>query len=279
MIAPENSSLAKILLFHGLLSSPQEFGLIAHSIRGRGLSHAAVTIPGYTLDSGLAPDWRRWRDAAAQVIDTQVPGNAPVILGGLCMGGILAAALALQAPERVAGLVLMSPSFDFDGWGLSPLRYLRHIGYWTGLDRFFSVAEREPYGVKNARIREWIVRELHERNQSAAGPARVPLRALREAERMANDIRARLHELTCPILMIHAREDEISSLRSVERLFDALPQTDKELVVVEDSYHMITIDNERQQIPVLLDRFCRRLSAGALFQRQYEYDRTTHTAA
>jgi carboxylesterase len=262
MIVSENSSLANILLFHGLLSSPQEFGLIAHSLRSKGLSHEAVTIPGYTLDSGLAPDWRRWRAAGAQVIHTQVPGNAPVILGGLCMGGVLAAALALQAPGRIAGLVLMSPSFDFDGWGVSPLRYLRRIGYWTGLDRFFSVAEREPYGVKNARIRDWIKRELHERRQSAAGPARVPLRALREAERMANDVRARLHELTCPILMIHAREDEISSLGGVMRLFDALPQTDKELVVLENSYHMITIDNERQQIPALLDRFCRRVSSG-----------------
>lgn len=264
MRSPHNPSLAKILLFHGLMSSPQEFGLIAHAIRSKGLPYEAVTIPSYTLASDNAPDWRRWRAAGSDVINAHVSDDSPVILGGLCMGGVLAAAVALQVPRRVAGLVLMSPSFDFDGWGVSPLRYLRHIGYWTGLDRFFFVAEQEPYGVKNARIREWIARELHERNQSAAGPARVPLRALREAERMMKDVRARLHELTCPILMIHAREDEITSLGSVVRLFDALPQTDKELVVLENSYHMITIDNDRQQIPMLLDRFCRRLSADAL---------------
>jgi carboxylesterase len=263
MRSREHLSLAKLLLFHGLISSPQEFGLIAHAIRSKGLPYEAVTVPGYSHATELVPDWRHWVSAGASVIDTEAPGNAPVVLGGLCMGGILAAALALQAPERVAGLVLMSPSFEFDGWGVSPIRHLRHIGYWTGLDRFFSVAEREPYGVKNARIREWIARELHERHASAAGPARVPLRALREGERMIKDVRARLHELTCPILMIHAREDEISSLDGVRRLFDALPQSDKELVVLENSYHMITIDNERQQIPALLDRFCRRVSAGA----------------
>jgi carboxylesterase len=263
MRSREHLSLAKLLLFHGLISSPQEFGLIAHAIRSKGLPYEAVTVPGYSHATELVPDWRHWVSAGASVIDTEVPGNAPVVLGGLCMGGILAAALALQAPERVAGLVLMSPSFVFDGWGVSPIRHLRHIGYWTGLDRFFSVAEREPYGVKNARIREWIARELHERHASAAGPARVPLRALREGERMIKDVRARLHELSCPILMIHAREDEISSLDGVRRLFDALPQSDKELVVLENSYHMITIDNERQQIPTLLDRFCRRISAGA----------------
>ena len=250
-----------MLLFHGLLSSPQEFGLIAHAIRSRGLLHEAVSVPGYTLaNDAAAYDWRRWRAAGRDVIDTRVPGNEPVILGGLCAGGVLAAALALQAPQRVAGLVLMSPSFDFDGWGLSRTRHLRHFGYWTGLDRFFSVAEREPYGVKNPRIRDWIARELREGNRSAAGPARVPLRALREAERMLTEVRSRLHELTCPILMIHARDDEISSLDSVVRLFNALPQADKELAVLENSYHMITIDNDRQEVVALLDRFSRRIA-------------------
>lgn len=264
MESPHNPSLADILLFHGLLSSPQEFGLIAHAIRSKGLAHDAVTVPGYTLAGGRAHDWRRWRDTAAGIVRERSSGAAPVILGGLCAGGVLAAAAALEAPERVAGLVLMSPSFAFDGWGLSPVRHLRHIGYWTGLDRFFSVAEREPYGVKNARIRGWIAQELHARRQSAAGPARVPLTALREAERMTRHVRARLHELACPILMIHAREDEISTLGSVTRLFDALPQADKELVVLEDSYHMITIDNARQRIPALLDGFCRRVSGAAM---------------
>jgi carboxylesterase len=256
-----NVANTKILLFHGLLSSPQEFGLIAHSLRSKGLRHEAVTVPGYSLAADeVSFDWQRWRTSAADVIGAKVAGNEPVILGGLCVGGVLAAALALQAPAQVAGLVLLSPSFDFDGWGLSPVRHLRRIGYWTGLDRFFSVTERAPYGVKNARIRAWIARELHERRQSAAGPARVPLRALRETERMLADVRARLHELRCPILMVHARDDEITSIDSVERLFDSLPQADKELVVLENSYHMITVDNDRQEVVAALDRFSRRLS-------------------
>jgi carboxylesterase len=264
MRSVENVSLTKILLFHGLLSSPQEFGLIAHSLRSRGLRHEAVTVPGYTLATDYVTfDWRRWRTTAADVINAKAASNEQLILGGLCMGGILASACALQAPERVAGLVLMSPSFDFDGWGLSPIRHLRHLGYVTGLDRFFSVVERQPYGVKNTRVREWIARELRERRQSAAGPARVPLRALREAERMLAEVRSRLRELTCPILIIHARDDEITSIDSVVALFESLPQADKELVVLENSYHMITIDNDRQEVVGLLERFTRRLSAGA----------------
>ena len=253
-----------MLLFHGLLSSPQEFGLIAHTLRSRGLVHEAVTVPGYTLaPDPVTPDWRRWRDAAIAVVESRVARDEPVVLGGLCMGGVLAAAAALDARRRIAGLVLISPTFTYDGWGLSPIRHLRHLGYWTGLDRYFSVAEREPYGIKNPKIRKWVARELEQRAQSAAGPARVPLRALREGERMMATVRARLKDLHCPLLVIHAREDEITRFESVQRLFDALPTRDKEIAVLENSYHMVTIDNDRQEVASLLAQFVKRLEPRA----------------
>jgi carboxylesterase len=260
MQSSPSTATIPVLLFHGLLSSPQEFGLIAATLRGHGLMHEAVTVPGYTFaPDPRSPEWRRWRDAAIAVIESRVEPYQPVVLGGLCMGGVLAAAAALESRCRITGLVLISPSFTYDGWGLQPIRHLRHLGYWTGLDRFFSVAERKPYGIKNPKIRKWVTRELDERTQSAVGPARVPLRALREAERMTAVVRAGLHDLGCPLLMIHAREDEITRLESVQRLFDALPTRDKELAILENSYHMVTVDNDRHQVASLLAGFVKRL--------------------
>jgi carboxylesterase len=264
MQVSQSTSPMPMLLFHGLLSSPQEFGLIAHTLRSHGLAHEALTVPGYTLaPDPVSSDWRRWRDAAVAVVESRVARNEAVVLGGLCMGGVLAAAVALESRCRIAGLVLISPTFTYDGWGLSPIRHLRHLGYWTGLDRFFSVAEREPYGIKNPKIRKWVARELEQRAQSAAGPARVPLRDLREGERMMAAVRARLKDLDCPLLMVHAREDEITRLKSVQRLFDTLPTRDKELAVLENSYHMATIDNDRHEVASLLVRFAQRLAPPA----------------
>jgi carboxylesterase len=105
-----------------------------------------------------------------------------------------------------------------------------------------------------------VIRDLQERANSAVGPARLPLRALYEGERMMADVRARLAELRCPLLVIHAREDEITSLDSVQRLFASLPQSDKELAVLENSYHMITIDNDRHKVAALLAKFAARLA-------------------
>jgi len=73
-------------------------------------------------------------------------------------------------------------------------------------------------------------------------------------------VRARLKDLHCPLLVMHAREDEITRLESVQRLFDALPTRDKELAVLENSYHMVTIDNDRQEVASLLAQFVKRLA-------------------
>jgi carboxylesterase len=103
---------------------------------------------------------------------------------------------------------------------------------------------------------------MAQRAQSAVGPARLPLRALREGERMMAEVRARLAELDCPLLVIHAREDEITSLKSVQKLFATLPQQDKELAVLENSYHMVTIDNDRHEVAALLEHFVKRVANG-----------------
>lgn len=261
MTQPCTTSQIPLVLFHGLLSSPQEFGLMAHAMRSHGIVHHAVTIPSYTLANDItSPDWKTWLRGAHQAIEDACPGDGPIMLGGLCMGGILAAATALTSKRKIVGVVLMSPTFEYDGWGMSPLRHLRHMAYWTGIDRFFSVNEREPFGVKNEKIRRWIKEQMQDRAISAVGPARMPLRALREADRMLRHVRAQLADLQCPLLMIHAREDEITTLGSVQRVFDTLPVTDKQLCVLENSYHMITIDNDRRLVTQLLDRFVHRIT-------------------
>jgi hypothetical protein len=43
-------------------------------------------------------------------------------------------------------------------------------------------------------------------------------------------------------------------------LFDALPTRDKQLAVVENSYHMVTVDNDRQEVASLIAQFVQRLA-------------------
>jgi carboxylesterase len=245
-----------LVLLHGLRSTPQEFGLIALALRNRGVHLITPRVEGYSLDDRrVRTSWPQWAAAASAAIAAAVPPGQPIVLGGLCAGGLLAAALALDGPHRVAGLVLMSPTFDYDGWGQTRWRHLRKLGYALGFDRWIRVAERDPYGVKNEKIRAWVMREMKERAGSAAGPSTLPLWAIHEVDRLKDRVRARLQRLATRTLVLHARDDEVCTLASVQRAVQTIAARDKKLVVLENSYHMITIDNDRHRVAAELFDF------------------------
>lgn len=258
-----NQPLPPLVLLHGLRSTPREFGLIASPLRSRGIELITPHVDGYSLDAGRArTTWRQWLAAAAAAIAQAAPAR-PVVLGGLCAGGLLAVALALDAPQLVAGLVLMSATFDFDGWAQSHWRHLRRVGYALGLDRWIRIAERDPYGVKNEKIRAWVAREMQQRAGSAAGPSTLPLWSIREVDRLKEHVGAGLHRLTQRTLVLHARDDDVCTLASAQRSLHALGAVDKRLVVLENSYHMITIDNDRQRVTDELRDFTHALRPSA----------------
>ena len=247
-----------LVLIHGLFSSPQEFGLINHSFRLAGIESILLSVDGYTSSSlrGI-PSWQDWLQAASKALDAAVSPNRKVVLGGLCVGGILAGCLALERKAQTEGLILLSPTFDYDGWGQSWWRHFRHAAYALNLDRFIKISEREPFGIKNERIRRWVIGELMAKRQSAVGPARLPLWAIHESEKMMAHVRENLDRIQCRTLVIHAREDELSALPGVERVFGSIGSEDKRLLVLENSYHMITIDNDRVRVATELTNFVR----------------------
>lgn len=247
--AAEPMPVLPVVLLHGLLSTPREFGLISLPLQSRGVPLIIPRIEGYTeADRSQFVSWQAWVDAACRAIREQVGVGQPFVLGGLCSGGMLAAAVAARGEFNVQALVMMSPSFGYDGWARTAWWRWRRLGYALGLDRWISIKESPPYGIKNEKIRKWVERDMHQRATSAAGPATLPLWAIHQSEKLMNHVVKQFPSLTMPAVVIHSRLDEICSLGLVRRVFDTLPSGPNRLVVLENSYHMITIDNDRQQV-------------------------------
>lgn len=242
----------RLLLFHGLASSPKEFGLLVHPLRRGGLRFDAIEVPGYTHGSLTSQaDWRAWVAAASARLDELLDDESqPFVLGGLCTGAMLALAVAGQRRHAgLTGLALLSPLFSYDGWSLPWWYGFRRLAYALGLEDHYSMRERPPYGLKNERMRQFVRMQLLESaDASVVGPAAVPLRAVRESERLSSHARSLLASVDIPTLVLHAREDEICSLSSVQRALSALPPALLRMNVLENSYHMITADNDRKLV-------------------------------
>lgn len=252
---PGPEPLLPIVLIHGLLSTPREFGLISLPLQSRGAPLIILNIPGYTeADRSQFKRWSSWVNAACAAIREQFGSDQPFVLGGLCSGGMVAAAVAARGEFNVQSLVMMSPSFGYDGWARTRWWGWRKVAHALGVDRWISVRESEPYGIKNEKIRKWVERDMHVRATSAAGPSTLPLWAINQSERLMRHVTRQFPQLRMPTVVMHSRLDEICSLGLVKRVFDTLPSGPNRLVVFDNSYHMITIDNERQQVTAELLR-------------------------
>jgi carboxylesterase len=243
-----------VLLFHGLASSPLELQLLARGLNRAGYTVYLPHLSGYGDDGRgnkrhVTP-WRDWVAQALCIFDRVHAEHGRVVIGGLCMGATLALQVASQRPREVAALVALSVTLWHDGWALPWYSALLPLAALAprSLRSVFSYREGPPYGVKDERMRAWIAREMANTQSSAAGAATITFDSLLEARRLFQATRKILDRVETPALIIHAVDDEMSSPRNAEYLARHLASRRTRLVMLRDSYHMITLDQEKEQV-------------------------------
>ena len=241
------------VLLHGLCSTPDELKPVENALRAAGHRVLALSVPGYSFDAALftqrATLHAQWLAHVAGVVRQQQALGQRVVLVGLSAGAALALGTAMQCVGAVHGLVLMSTTLQFDGWAVPRHHKLLPLALYTPLGRFWRYREQPPYGVKNVRVRRWIERELATRRVSSAGAAVIGVPHLREHDRLRRAVRRMLDRFDCPpVLVLHALEDEVASPANVVLLQRGLRTPSLRAVLLPNSHHMITIDNDRLQV-------------------------------
>lgn len=242
-----------VVLLHGLCSTPDELRSVDTALRALGYTVQALAIEGYSFDPDTeqqaAASWVEWIDTLERRIDALRLAHDRVLLIGISAGASLALGAAIRCGARIDALLLMSTALRYDGWAVPRTQWLLPLALYTPLGRFWRYRERAPYGVKNERVRTWIERELRTRRISSAGSSVIGIGHLREHDRLLRHVRRNLGRVQCAsVLALHAREDEVASLENVALLARGLGCGAFRSVVLGNSFHMITIDNDRQQV-------------------------------
>lgn len=238
------TSSQAVLLVHGLGGTAYDLGALGRTLEEAGYVTHTPLLPGHgsNPEDLKATRWQDWVGAIEQEYHRLSQQYTRVHLAGICLGALV----ALEVARRVkldGQLMLYAPPMFLDGWGLPRLTWARHIVY--RLPRLLArmrVPEQEPFGIKNARIRRAIQQRF------ASGDRfhypYIPLATVREVDRLRAQLKPRLAEIRCRTLIVHAHEDEITSLRSARYLQKRLGGR-CELMELSNSYHMVMVDNER----------------------------------
>jgi carboxylesterase len=248
-----------VLLLHGLQSSPAELQPIAKRLHQAGYTVHVPHIRGYGFMHGDTPrsvtHWQDWHGHALNEFRALKQQYSTVSVGGLCIGATLSLSIAAELGDEVSALTLLATTLKYDGWSIPWYRFLRYIGYYSPFRYIYSYREREPFGLKNKQLRKWIAREMSHKDSSIVGASKLNLPAIQEAERMIKSVKLSLHRVTAPAIIIHAEEDDVASPNNAHYVAKHLGSKSVETIILHNSYHMITVDNDREQVASETIRF------------------------
>jgi carboxylesterase len=255
---------AGVLLVHGLAGTPTEMRFVARGLHAAGFTVHAVQLAGHcgSVADLVATGWRDWAKSVDATVDALAREVDAVFVAGLSMGAVLALELAIARPDAVRGIALYGTTFRLDGWAVplqARLLALLPLVCGLGLGRERQVMERHPYGIKDERTRAWIVGSMLAGDSGAAGHPGTPWGALAEFIALSRHVRRRLDLVRTPCLVVHSADDDIASLANVE-LIERRVAAPVETVLLDDSYHIVSVDRQRDLVIDRSVRFFRKLA-------------------
>ncbi|MGI8407122.1 MAG: alpha/beta hydrolase [Actinomycetota bacterium] len=216
------------LLVHGFTGSPQGMRGLGEYLAARDISVAAPRLPGHgtsweDLSTRRSEEWVQTVETSFDHLRSQ---TEEVFIVGLSFGAALSLHLAARRPAEVKGIVTLA-------------------------GMVFVKDPRRHFAPVIARL----VRSIPGVGNDIADPAgkelaydRVPTKATLGMLRYLKMAEQTLPEVTAPILIMHGRQDHTVHPSNAQHIYDKVSSRHKELITLERSYHVITLDLEKDAV-------------------------------
>ena len=229
-----------VLLCHGFTGNPQSLRPWGGHLAAAGHAVELPRLPGHgtTWQDLNRVSWQEWYACVDEALTRLRETCATVVVGALSMGGCLALRLAEERPADVAGLVLVNPWVRFDQRGA----------------RFLPVARRLTPSLAG------VGSDIKKPGVVELAYGRVPLHALASVTQMFADVVPRLGSVTQPLLLLRSAVDHVVRPSSSRLVLESVSSTDVTEIVLPDSYHVATLDNDADRIETESLAFIDRLA-------------------
>ncbi|MBI4488253.1 MAG: alpha/beta hydrolase [Deltaproteobacteria bacterium] len=220
-----------------------------------GFTVSGILLAGHrtTVEDLKTKKWQDWYQSVKEGYEELRDSCKNIFVSGISMGALLAFLLAYETKSDITALASLSTGFFFDGWNTHAWqRWLLPLMIYTPLKYFLDFPEDEPYSVKNASVR-----------YDHLGYPVFPAVSLSELYKLMRTVKKILPDIKVPTLIIHSREDDSHSLRSPDLLEKQLGSTVKEKLILDNSYHVVTVDYQKEKVADEVIRFFRRFIENA----------------
>jgi carboxylesterase len=217
-----------VVLSHGFTGTPESMRPWADHLAAAGYTVRLPLLPGHggTWQDTNRTRWPQWYAEIERAYEEVAARCDTVFAAGLSMGGTLVTRLAEQKGDAIAGLVLVNPAY--------------------GTQRFD--ARLAPYISWLVRSRPSIGGDIKKPGVEETANDRTPVVAFASLYKLWKVTVADLGKVTAPIRMYRSVEDHVVDPLSARLLKTHATSTSVEEIMLENSYHVATLDYDAEQI-------------------------------
>jgi carboxylesterase len=225
------SAGAGVLLCHGFTGTPASMRPWGEYLAEAGYSVRVPLLPGHgtTWQEMNRTGWADWYGRVREEFLELAGTCESVFVFGQSMGGTLTLRLAQEFGARIAGIALVNPS----------VTTLRRDAKLLPL---LATVLPSVRGVAN---------DIKKPGAVEVAYARVPVRAAASLSRLWQLVRGDLGKVTQPVLLFRSAIDHVVEPVNARLILDGVASADVSEVVLQDSYHVATLDNDA---PLIFDR-------------------------
>jgi carboxylesterase len=217
-----------VVVSHGFTGSPVSMRPWADHLAAAGYTVRLPLLPGHgqTWRETNASRWTQWYETIESTFLDLTQRCERVFAVGLSMGGTLVTRVAELHPELVAGLVLVNPAYAT-----------------RRLDAKFA-----PYISWAVRSRPAIGGDIKKPGADEGAADRTPVVAFASLQKLWKVTLNDLAGVRAPVLMYRSREDHVVDDLSAQLLKERAVNTTVREVILENSYHVATLDYDAPTI-------------------------------
>ena len=229
-----------VLLCHGFTGTPQSMRPWGEYLVERGYTVRVHLLPGHgtTWQEMNGTSWQDWYSCVDTAFRELHERCERVVVGGLSIGGALSLQLAQEHGPRISGLVLVNPAVKFDDPRTRLVPVLKHL---------MGSVEGVGNDIKKPGVTELAY-------------TRTPLKAAHSQLVGWQSVIRDLPEVTQPVLLLRSPQDHVVPASSSALILSRISSRDRTEILLEDSYHVATLDNDAQRIFDESAKFIERIS-------------------
>jgi carboxylesterase len=236
-----------VLLLHGLTGTPSEMRFLGEYLNRAGYHVRAPLLPGHGTDIKELnkTTWRDWFGRAEIDFLTLSAHFEKVFIAGMSMGGLVCLWLMANKFGRICGGAALATPMIFSDW---KVRCLLPAADITGLK--YLVPDL-PKTVPDVSLPGGRTHVCYDRDSVVAAASMI---------RFTRKVRHGLPRIDAPLLIMQSVNDTVVDPKSADIIYGEVSSSVKQRVMLEQSYHTITVDVEKELVAkTVLDFFERQL--------------------